>query len=288
MATIPDVGEGVTWTIALIGGVGGTVTVLCYGYWIREEGRRGVEDLRTCRVDLATGYVMTAIFGIAMVVIGSRLGPLPGGGAKLIVAIAADLESSLGQLGPVAKWAFLVGAWGAVFSSLLGVWQSVPYLFADFWYLFRRGLNEKKDFSVDTNSRPYQAYLFGIALVPIIGLVAVDFKTILKAYAVVGAAFIPMLAIVLLILNGRAKWVGTRYKNRPWTTLVLVGALLFFSVAGVLQVQAKLFPKEKPANETQKVETGCHAPRLRGHAVKTPFAGTRMSTQAWNMAPEVS
>ena len=27
---------------------------------------------------------------------------------------------------------FLIGFWGAVFSSLLGVWQSIPYLFVDF------------------------------------------------------------------------------------------------------------------------------------------------------------
>src|SRR5690606_33413621 len=36
-------GEGFTWTIALIGGVGGTLTVLCYGYWLREEGRTAPE-----------------------------------------------------------------------------------------------------------------------------------------------------------------------------------------------------------------------------------------------------
>ena len=38
-------GEGIAWTIALIGGVGGTVTILCYGYWIREEGREDAADL---------------------------------------------------------------------------------------------------------------------------------------------------------------------------------------------------------------------------------------------------
>jgi Mn2+/Fe2+ NRAMP family transporter len=37
--TIPQ--GGASWTVALIGGIGGTVTVLCYGYWIREEGRHG-------------------------------------------------------------------------------------------------------------------------------------------------------------------------------------------------------------------------------------------------------
>jgi len=46
--------------------------------------------------------------------------------------------SVLAVVGPAARWAFLVGAWGAVFSSLLGVWQSVPYLFADCWRLIRK------------------------------------------------------------------------------------------------------------------------------------------------------
>ena len=242
--TIPKItSEGVSWTVALMGGVGGTLTVLCYGYWIREEGRQGIEDLKTCRIDLATGYVMTAVFGLAMVVIGSSLGPMEGGGAKLIVEIVAQLEATLG---PLAKWAFLLGAWGAVFSSLLGVWQSVPYLFADSWSLANRGRQGKKAVGVDTKSLPYRAYLYGIALVPIVGLVAVPFKTMQKTYAIVGALCIPMLAIVLLLLNGRTKWVGTRYRNSLLTSFVLIVALLFFVLAGWLQVSKR---SRKPTDQ---------------------------------------
>ncbi|MCP4711923.1 MAG: divalent metal cation transporter, partial [Planctomycetes bacterium] len=68
---IPEfAGDGLPWTVALLGGIGGTVTVMCYGYWIREEGRQSKEDLPTCRIDLAVGYGMTGLFGIAMVIIG--------------------------------------------------------------------------------------------------------------------------------------------------------------------------------------------------------------------------
>ena len=239
--TIPP--GGVSWTVALMGGVGGTLTGLCYGYWIREEGRQGVEDVRACRIDLATGYVMTAAFGLAMVVIGSSLGAMKGGGAGLIVDIAQQLEATLGGM---AKWAFLLGAWGAVFSSLLGVWQSVPYLFADSWALATGSAGGKRAHRVDTKSLPYQAYLYGIALLPILGLVAVNFKSIQKTYAVVGALCIPMLAIILLVLNGRAKWVGARYKNSMWTSLILIVALLFFVLAGGLQVRDKVFSTVKP------------------------------------------
>jgi Mn2+/Fe2+ NRAMP family transporter len=235
--TIP--GGGVSWTVALMGGVGGTVTVLCYGYWIREEGRQGTDDLATCRIDLAAGYFVTAIFGLAMVVIGNSLGPVEGGGATLVVRIAEQLETAFGGAGPLVKWAFLAGAWGAVFSSLLGVWQSVPYLFADLWQLIRGGRqlgDLKSGRRVDTTSLPYRGYLYGIALVPIIGLVAVDFQSVQKTYAVVGALFIPMLAGVLLYLNGQRGLVGGRHKNSPATSAVLIGALVLFVVVGALEV----------------------------------------------------
>ena len=238
---IPDVAGGVTWTIALIGGVGGTVTILCYGYWIREEGRHDAKELSTCRIDLATGYGMTALFGIAMVVIGSQLGHLSGGGATLVVEIARELERALGPLGSVCKWAFLLGAWGAVFSSLLGVWQSVPYLFADFWSQSRSSGDPNARSTIDTKALPYQAYLYGIALIPILGLVALDFRTITKTYAVVGALFIPMLAGALLVLNGRSDWVGEKHRNSLWTSLILTATLAFFLLAGFLSIRGKFF-----------------------------------------------
>ena len=226
--TIPDIsGLGLTWTVALMGGVGGTVTVLCYGYWIREEGRSGTEHLHTCRIDLTVAYTLTAVFGIAMVIIGSNI-EIEGSGASLLANLAAQLEL---PLGPFGKWLFLVGAAAAVFSSLLGVWQAVPYLFADTWRLVQRTASMKKSMSesavIDTKSLPYRAYLFALAFVPILGLFW-SFQEIQKFYAIVGASFIPLLALALLLLNGREKWVGAPYKNRPSTVLALVAILAFF------------------------------------------------------------
>jgi len=211
-------GEGLSWTVALMGGVGGTVTVLCYGYWIREKGREGMDDLKISRIDLAVGYGMTAIFGLAMVITGSRL-KVEGRGATLVVNLAEVLRENLG---PTGMWVFLLGAWCAVFSSLLGVWQAVPYLFADFW-----GHLRKPPAPADTGSLPYRIYLILIAIVPMAGLL-VSFREMQKLYAITGACFIPLLALALLILNGRRDWVGDRFRNRWPTVLVLVTALAFF------------------------------------------------------------
>jgi Mn2+/Fe2+ NRAMP family transporter len=221
---------GIGWTVALMGGVGGTLTTLCYGYWIREKGRSSPADIAGCRIDLAVGYGATAAFGVAMVIIGSTI-ELEGKGAGLIAAIGERLEE---PLGPAGRWVFLLGAWGAVFSSLLGVWQAVPYLFADFC-----GIVAGRTGPVDTRGRAYRGYLFALALVPIPGLLG-GFRAVQKAYAVVGAGFLPLLALALLVMNGRTAWVGERFRNRPVTAVVLAAAVVFFVVAGLLDVRQRL------------------------------------------------
>ena len=233
--TIPQFdGKGLVWTAALMGGVGGTLTVLCYGYWIREAGREGVEALRDCRIDLAVAYAITAVFGIAMLIIGSQL-QVEGSGAGLITALAERLEE---QLGGVGKWVFLVGAWGAMFSSLLGVWQSVPYIFADFCRLSSIKTRDEQASDVSTTSRTYRVYLLAIAVVPIYGL-RYGFQDVQKYYAMFGACFMPFLAILLIYLNGRTKSIGEQHKNRSVTNLVLSGILVFFTITAYFLARDK-------------------------------------------------
>lgn len=232
---IPEVGgEEITWTLALMGGVGGTVTVLCYGYWIREVGREGIDALKICRIDIGVAYFLTALFGMAMVIIGSQI-HVTGRGAGLVVALANQLEQPLGAVG---RWTFLIGAWGALFSSLLGVWQSVPYIFADFFGQLNRNPGSTPTERVSTKSRPYQYYQYALASVPLLAL-TFSFRDIQKYYAVVSALFLPLLALVLLYLNGQARLVGKENKNGPITIAVLVFLVLFFAALGWSDIQSR-------------------------------------------------
>ena len=222
---IPEGGLG--YLLGVLGGVGGTVTLLSYGYWAREIGRRGAAGLRACRIDLAIGYVMTALFGIAMIVIGSRLAL--DRGPTVALELAGQLE---GALGPAGKWVFLAGFWGAVFSSLLGVWQSVPYLFADFYLLNRgrtAGLAEKIDF---TRTTAYRVYLALIAIVPL-PLLWLSVERAQLSYAVLGSLFMPLLALTLLMMNTRRSWVGATFTNGLLSNLALAATLLFFGYAAL-------------------------------------------------------
>lgn len=211
--------EAITWTVALIGGIGGTLTVLAYGYWMREEGRSGPEDLRVCRIDLGASYLMVAVFGIAMVIVGSTI-RVEGEGTTLLVMLSDRLGE---ELGPVGRWLFLAGTVGTVFSSLLGVWQATPYIFAECWRLGVRPTVAP----VDTRAAPYRVFLVVLTLVPMIGLFS-SFREVQKLYTVIGAYIFPTLALALLVLNSRTAWVG-RLKNRYPTMLALAGVVAFFT-----------------------------------------------------------
>lgn len=226
---IPGGPLGQVWTVALVGGVGGTLTVLCYGYWLREAGREAATEMPVMRLDLGAAYSMTAIFGLAMVVIGSEI-VVEGRGAGLIVSLAAKLEEVLGT---VPKWIFLTGAWGAVFSSLFGVLQSVPYLFADFAEGTRAKWLAVESRPVSTSSRMYRGYLIALTFVPMLGL-SYGFQDVQKYYAVIGAGFMPFLAAALLYLNGR-RWLGD-HRNGLWSTLALSAILAFFVYAALIGV----------------------------------------------------
>jgi Mn2+/Fe2+ NRAMP family transporter len=223
--------EAIVWTVSLIGGIGGTLTVLAYGYWLREDGRTSPDDLRTCRIDLAASYFMMALFGILMVIVGQTV-KLEGEGTAMLVVLSERLGE---ELGPAGRWLFLVGTFGTVFSSLLGVWQATPYLFAECWRLgVRRDPNPNP---VDMRAPTYRWFLIVLAIVPMLGLFA-SFREVQKIYTFIGAYIFPTLALVLIVFNSRSAWVGQRFKNHPATIIVLAGVLVFFTWLAIENIEA--------------------------------------------------
>jgi Mn2+/Fe2+ NRAMP family transporter len=213
---------GTAYTLGVLGGVGGTVTLLSYGYWIGERGRTGLRGVVESRIDLAAGYVMTAVFGLAMIVVGSRVTLERGPTAALELAGQLSLT-----LGPAGGWIFLIGFWAAVFSSLLGVWQSVPYLFTDL--ATARGSTAVRGPGIER--RAYRGFLLYLGTVP----VALLWTTLERAqllYAVFGALFMPLLALTLLVVNNRSAWVGREFRSGWVTNLALGATLAFFAWVG--------------------------------------------------------
>jgi Mn2+/Fe2+ NRAMP family transporter len=220
------------WVVSLVGAVGGTVALISYGYWIREEGRTGQEGLRACRFDLMLSYAVIALFGIAVVIIGSRV-QARGQGAGLALLLADQLAIALG---PFGRWVFLAGFWAAVFSAMLGVWQSVPYLFSDFLGLCRGAGGGRRDELSVARSAPYRVYLVFLATVPLI-LLRWPVEHLQLAFGITGAMLLPLLALTLLIMNNRKEWVGEEFSSGVLANAVLAVALVFFAYVGGREIQ---------------------------------------------------
>lgn len=210
------------WFLAVLGGVGGTLTILSYGYWLQEERREGIEGLRMSRIDLAISYALTALFSIAMMILGHELKEVSKEGAIFVNQVADLFILKLGAWGGIL---FKIGFFCGVFSSLLGVWQSVPYLFSDLVSL--KSQNHPQDLK---KTDAYKIYLFGLALIPISSL-WLKFQSIQLLYAVIGAFFIPLCALSLLILNNK-KDIPREFKNNWGTNLLLILTLIFFAANG--------------------------------------------------------
>ncbi len=129
-------------------------------------------------------------------------------------------------LGPFGAYAYSVGFWAAVFASLLGVWQSVPYIYADFYSILKKDPEHVRREAIKVTSTRYRLALLFITLAPMPFAFIRRPLFIIVTYTIVGSLFIPFLAATLLYLNNRVAWTAAVPHNR-WTT----NALLFLILA---------------------------------------------------------
>lgn len=220
---LPD--NSLAYVFGIIGGVGGSVTVMSYGYWMREAGWRDASKIGGMRVDLGVAYALTVLFGIAIIIVSANVGAEEASGNGMALAVAENMEE---VLGPVGLWLFLLGFWGAVTSSMIGVWHGVPYLFANFYYKrfarVREAIHENESYHY---SPAYRYYLLLMAVLPMLMLIVDRPVWVVVIYAVTGAFFMPLLAALLLYMNSRRQWLR-EYVNRWWTAVLLTSCLLLF------------------------------------------------------------
>jgi Mn2+/Fe2+ NRAMP family transporter len=227
MASVPH--GSPAFLLGVIGGVGGTLTLLSYGYWIRERGWTSRRQMREVRLDLRVAYLLTGLFGFAVMVLAARVlhaGGVEVAGSEGVLRMAGMLE---GPMGAAGRYTFILGFWAAVATSILGVWQSVPYLFCEFVYLLKGGSREDENRIVNTRSPWYRGFLLYLAIPPLGLLYLGKPVALIVLYSVVGALFMPFLAGTLLLMNSRAAWVGRELKYSVVSRVLLVLALALFA-----------------------------------------------------------
>jgi Mn2+/Fe2+ NRAMP family transporter len=216
-------------TLSLIGGVGGTVTLLSYGYWMREAGWSGRERLTTARTDLGVSFALVMLFCASMMVIATNVswqGHVLEEGPRLCLLLADRIGA---EIGPAGRAIFLAGFWGTAFTSVLGVWHGVPFLFDDWWHLWQR---QKPSGQA---GRAYRVWLTYLAIAALSALLFGRPVWLVYAYTVVGSLFFPFVISTLLWLNNASSTQRTA-PNGMLANGVLGAALILYVFLAVRSI----------------------------------------------------
>lgn len=211
----------VSYTLSLIGGIGGTVTLLSYGYWMKEAGWAGKERLSAARNDLQVSFGLAFVFAACMIFLSSQIewsGPILETGPRLCLLLADRIGQETGEIG---RYSFLIGFWGAAYSSVVGVFDGVPFLFDDWIHVWRR---QKPTGKTGAAYRWWAVYL---TLSAIASVVVQRPVWLLFAYTVVGAMFFPFVIVTLLWMNN-SRHIPAEARTGPVLNAILGGALVLY------------------------------------------------------------
>jgi Mn2+/Fe2+ NRAMP family transporter len=258
---VPRLPEGsVVNVLGLIGGVGGTITMAAYGYWMIAKGWKGTRWLSMMRLDNTVGYVMTGIFVIAMLIVGAEM--LRGQNLTSSDSGLLTLGTALGETyGDWARIMFLIGFLAVTSSSLLGVWNGVSLLFTDWTRTIRLPHGRKAEAELEAaeaetaadatkdptgtatgyeatvaeRSLPFRGYLLWLTIPPMALLFLDKPFGLTLVYGVLGSAFMPFLGITLMLLLNSKRVVGSGRSG--WVSNVLLtGASALFVVLLVIDL----------------------------------------------------
>jgi Mn2+/Fe2+ NRAMP family transporter len=253
---VPRLPDGsIVYVLGLIGGVGGTITMAAYGYWMIAKGWKGTGWLSMMRLDNAVGYIMTAIFVIAMLIVGAEmlLGQDIVSGDSGLLVLGNELGTRYGEW---ARILFLVGFLAVTTTSLLGVWNGVSLLFTDWTRIIRLphgakaevGAGERTEGAAPSDatetgytaaaaerSTPFRAYLLWLTIPPMALLFFDQPFALTLVYGVLGAAFMPFLGLTLLLLLN-SKRVAREGRSGWFSNVLLVAASSLFVVLLVTEL----------------------------------------------------
>lgn len=233
---VPSLPEGsLFYVLGLAGGVGGSITLAAYGYWIREKGWRQPGWMRVMRLDNSFAYAMTGIFVVSMLIVGAELlhsaNIALANGSRGLLDLSLVLQERYGYWWSVI---FLLGFWASSFSSLLGVWHGVSLMFADFVaHLLSHDDDETSE--PDSNRSHARWYMLWLTFPSMVLLFMDRPFMLIVGYGVLGALFMPFLAVTLLLLLNRSS-MAPEWRNGWLSNGLLLMTCVIFAALGAQQL----------------------------------------------------
>ncbi|MGW0707392.1 Nramp family divalent metal transporter [Streptomyces sp. NPDC002643] len=236
----PRLPEGDLITVlALIGGVGGTVGIASYSYWVREKGWADQSRLGVMRADSAVSYAFTFLFVVCTTVVGTGLLYGTGGtitGNEGLAALADPLGADLGS---VARVLFLGTFFLVTLSALVGGFNALCYLLADSLRSMRGIPEAEAERHIGQRSLPLRLFLLYCAVASVVVVFMGRPVSLVLTYAAVGSLVLPLLSGSLLVLLNR-RGVDPVYRNGKTSNVLLAGSFALFAVLAVVQLKDSL------------------------------------------------
>src|SRR5690625_26574 len=236
-ALLPSITDGsIIRIFSIVGGIGGTLALAAYGYWIRAKGWKTKDMVPTMRLDVGVAYTITGMFSIALMIVSAQF--LYGANVNFEGAEGmVDFLNIYGtRFGKTAQLILNIGFWSAAFSSLIGSWNGIPYLFADFIRVARRKKLSKEAYNEPVTSKDpaYRVFLAWLTFPSLLLLLFNQPVGLVLLYAALGSLFLPFLAITqLLLLN--SKQVRSDFRNKMGHNVGLVFVIVVFVTLGVVK-----------------------------------------------------
>lgn len=245
LPVVPDEKDSILNTLGLIGGVGGTITLAAYGYWVNAKGWTNAGWMKVMRLDNRVAYITTGVFVVAMLFVGAEMlhssNVAIASGDKGLVQLGDILEK---EYGTATSKLFLIGFFATSFTSLIGVWHGVSLMFADFVERYRKAKAGADSTALTgaevasgarEKSVPFRAYLLWLTFPPMILLFEGQPFRLIIIYGVLGAAFMPFLALTLIWLLNSSR-TPAEWRNGWLSNGMLAVAGLLFLILCVKQI----------------------------------------------------
>jgi Mn2+/Fe2+ NRAMP family transporter len=227
MGMVPFVPFDKTGLLAFGGIMGGSAVgtvALAYSYLVRNKGWDSPEYIPRMKLDQIFFYgVLFGIFSVGIYITGAAVLHPQGIEVNSAIDAAKGLEPLVGSL---SKWLFLLGLFGAIFSTLGALATIMCYMVADMVGL-----------PPDLNNLKFKILLFGSILVGALGpflsgLPAMKYMVLAMVVFLLAG---PAVILVYLIVGNRKSIMG-EYTNSRWFNLGLIIAFILNCVGSVSAV----------------------------------------------------
>ena len=239
--SVPDIGELVRGTVgfgipkdtgafgvfavalSLIGAVAGSMANFLYPYYVKDKGWRGISYKKLQRNDILFGISAAIVISLSIWVVGAEILRPHGIQVSSLDDISQALTIHLGSIGGVI---FYLGAFGILYSSVVGFANGFPKVIIDCLHIVRPARREKYGTKFEDDPL-FKWFSLFILISPILWSIPGMPGFVAMAVFVTGlqAIIVPLVAIGLLILANKKSHFG-KHKANLFENIILVATTL--------------------------------------------------------------